>query len=321
MTTEKNGDVDRKVSHLSNGFASDATITLTDSDESVGAMFEGKGDTWLNTLSSKPVDELARRRLKVIWQEAEFVRIDKIRNCRCELMFDPRLTDERGIIFHVDYPASGRTVSRHFRRKGKNWVNEFNSPVDIETSPVITEIFAREMQRTLKRMVIPKVEIFSDREAGQLDRNRSSVFVDSKGEEVWGLYFSRALEALHSIGQIAVVRTPEQDAALGILRDVLDQNSNAIDLLEPSGSAGTWDVALADHDPDEEPATASDALRTCIALAESYVVFQGHDLGDPETADRVNMARQAVEMSKDFLGMHEYDFDEMGPSGPEANFG
>jgi hypothetical protein len=152
----------------------------------------------------------------------------------------------------------------------------------------------------------------------------NETYIDSRGAEMPRMDFSEALELVHDLASGNQVDSTDiafgdkglagqrawQQRALDTLHDLVVNHGERLDELAHPERAGDWPEAALAADRALDPAQPANAIRICLAMAEQVAI-------DPEGADGVELAdeidrqQQALDVTRDFLGMHAAQLDQV----------
>lgn len=267
----------------------DASIQL----EGDPVIWIGGRHAWVGSnIPGFPSDE-KRELLIGIWEKEDRKRLQDVANSRCWL--DRYCPVNNEMVMTVYTEGSRRDTRVHW--KDDAWYSSYNDIMEADVQPILTDLWGQK---------------FGNGRAMKLTEHRNAGYVDTEGTMVSGLYFSRALKAICEICEFSSFRTDAQTEALTHLNDFLLKNHDDIDMLEPSEAAVAWPMNPEDI-PDTD--TPSGALKSCLRIVDEMIENasnSGMEHGD--LTDAMNMGRQASEMCRDLIGLHEDTFNELAPA-------
>lgn len=145
-------------------------------------------------------------------------------------------------------------------------------------------------------------------------------YLDSRGSELPAMSFSEALDHIYAIairrssvaaGSSLITdacRESWEQAALDTLRDlVADQHEHLDTTFAPPASAGNWPRSDYAAFPEMSPYEPVNAIRICLAMAEDRALRPDQAFSI-ELADKIDLEQQAIDLTRDLLGLYGRDF-------------
>jgi hypothetical protein len=147
-------------------------------------------------------------------------------------------------------------------------------------------------------------------------------YVDSRGAEVARISFSDALAEVFALASLNLpdeidaafgddgipAMARRQAASLRTLEQVLADRGAEIDGLQPSPAAADWPEEDFGDAADLDPFVPSQAVRTCLAMAEQ-VALDPAEVAGIEEAEEADRQQLAMDVVRDLLGMHSAALD------------